>query len=121
MPKRRETLKEGLEREANKKGLTGKERTRYIGGALTNMAKRGKIEVTRKAPPRKPREKLVLTVKKNTAVSNARGYPVYSLYRANGQQYNNSTFRKRSSAYAAANDEMHAHNQGFVQKRIKSK
>lgn len=121
MAKRKETLKEGLEREANKKGLTGKERTRYIGGALTNMAKRGKIEVTRKAPPRKPREKLSLTVKKNTAASNARGYPVYSLYRANGQQFNSSTFRKRSSALAAANDEMHAHNQGLVQKRIKSK
>ena len=122
MPKRHETMKEGLEREANKKGLTGKERHRYIGGALTNMEKRGKITVHRKPPPRKekkPREKLVLTVKKNSAISKARGYPVYSLYRADGKQFNDSTFRKRSSAYAAANDEMHAYNQGFLQKRIK--
>lgn len=119
MAKRKETLKEGLEREANKKGFTGKERGRYIGGALTNMEKRGKITVQRKPPPRKQREKLVLTVKKNTSVSNTRGYPVYSLYRPSGAQYNDSTFRKRSSAYASANDEMHAHNQGYTQKRIK--
>lgn len=122
MARRSETMKEGLNREADKKGLTGKERHRYIGGALTNMEKRGKIKVNRKPPPRKqkkPREKLVLTVKKNTAASNSRGYPVYSLYRASGQQYNDSTFRKRSSANAAANDEMHAHNQGFTQKKFK--
>lgn len=119
MPKRHETLKQGLEREADKKGFTGKERHRYIGGALTNMEKRGKISVKRKPPPRKIREKLVLSVKKNSAVSKERGYPVYSLYRANGQQFNDSTYRKRSSAERSASDEMHAHNQGLKQKRIK--
>lgn len=33
------TLEEGLDRSANKRGFTGKERHRYIGGALYNMGK----------------------------------------------------------------------------------
>lgn len=43
-----ETLEEGLDRSANKRGLTGKERHRYIGGALRNMAKRGAITMRKR-------------------------------------------------------------------------
>jgi hypothetical protein len=109
--KRKETLKEGLNREADKKGLSGKERHRYIGGAITNMEKRGAIKkVERKAPPRKPRERLELTVKKNSAASKARSYDVYSLYRANGTQYGDATYRTRKGATNAKNSAEAAHN-----------
>lgn len=37
--KHEETLEQGLNRSAEKKGLTGAERHRYIGGALRNMGK----------------------------------------------------------------------------------
>lgn len=39
MAKSSTTLEEGLNRSANKRGFTGKERHRYIGGALHNMGK----------------------------------------------------------------------------------
>ncbi len=37
--KEKESLEAGLNRSANKRGLTGKDRHRYIGGALHNMGK----------------------------------------------------------------------------------
>jgi hypothetical protein len=37
--KQKESLEEGLNRSATKRGMTGKERHRYIGGALHNMGK----------------------------------------------------------------------------------
>jgi hypothetical protein len=50
--KAKPSLKAGLDRSANKKGLTGKARHRYIGGAIHNMGLRGKITI--KARPKKP-------------------------------------------------------------------
>lgn len=48
------TLEEGLDNSANKKGLTGKERHRYIGGAIRNMEKRGEFTIKRKPAKPKP-------------------------------------------------------------------
>jgi cell division septation protein DedD len=48
------TLVQGLEREAEKKGLTGAEKHRYIGGAIRNMEKRGEITIHRKPAAPKP-------------------------------------------------------------------
>lgn len=48
MAKAKQSLEEGLDRSANKHGFTGKERHRYIGGAIRNLEKRGKISVKHK-------------------------------------------------------------------------
>lgn len=126
MAKAKQSLEEGLDRSAQRRGFTGKERHRYIGGAIRNMEKRHEISVkkravrssspapARKAPPRpapKPRERLALVVKKNSAESAKRTYDVYSLYKE-GQKtpYNSSTFRKRGAAQQAAKTEMEMQN-----------
>ena len=123
MAKQKETLEEGLNRAANKKGLTGKARKRYIGGTLENLSKKGKITLKKAPPPRKikkPIEKIHLVAKKNGPASKARGYDVYSIYKeGNTTPYTDSTYRKRAVAVRAAQDEQDAHNQGLVQKRIK--
>jgi hypothetical protein len=122
----KKSLEEGLNDSANKRGFSGKERHRYIGGAIRNMEKRGEITAkkgavrstspapARNAPPRpapKPRERLALVVKKNGPASAQRSYDVYSLYKEGEKTpYNSSTFRKRSAATQAAKVEMEAHN-----------
>ena len=52
MARKTETLEEGLERSANKRGLTGAERHRYIGGTLHNL---GKSKPRRAGDSKKPR------------------------------------------------------------------
>ena len=42
------SLKSGLNNSADKRGFTGKERHRYIGGAIRNMQKRGKVTIHQK-------------------------------------------------------------------------
>lgn len=147
MAKKTETLEEGLNRSANKRGFTGKERHRYIGGALHNMGKaktrsgkKEKVTTPRPAPkastpkvtakkvstvaahkpapkpapkpviPEKPREKLVLEVKKNAAASAARGVPMYSLYKSNGFQHGSYVTKKRAAAVQEAKIEMDSYN-----------
>lgn len=48
MAKAKQSLEEGLDHSANKRGFTGKERHRYIGGAIRNMEKRGKLAIKKK-------------------------------------------------------------------------
>lgn len=49
MARAKQSLEEGLDRSANKRGFSGKSRHRYIGGAIRNMEKRGEITVKKRA------------------------------------------------------------------------
>lgn len=60
------TLEEGLDNSANKKGLTGAARHRYIGGAIRNMEKRGEFTIKRKPAKPKP-PKATRTARKPTS------------------------------------------------------
>lgn len=142
----RKSLKAGLNRSANKRGLTGKERHRYIGGALHNMGKgrtrSGKREavsphktavhptVVKHAASPQPKklaysrptvkkvEKLELVVKKNASASASKGFTVYSMYNAKtGAQHGTALARKRATVEGEAKREMHAHNMGLKQSR----
>lgn len=138
MAKAKLSLEEGLDRSANKRHLTGKERHRYIGGALHNMGKSkprsgGKSKPTphkaastthKPAPsvsaPKKQayssptltkREHLSLVVRKNTDESKKKPYDVYSIYKSGSKTpYSTQLFRKMSAAKAEAKIEMDAHN-----------
>lgn len=55
MAKAKQSLEEGLDRSANKKGFKGKKRQQYIGGAIRNMEKRGEFTIKRK--PAAPRQR----------------------------------------------------------------
>lgn len=51
--KRKESLEEGLDKSANKRGFSGAKRHQYIGGALRNMQKKGQITLKkRQAKPK---------------------------------------------------------------------
>lgn len=137
MAKAKASLKEGLDKSANKKGFTGAARHRYIGGAIRNMEKRGTITAKKRVaasahkptprpvhrapePPPKPRVKLVLVVKVNKEATakvaareakfNRKGYPIYSVYDANGKMHGSGTYSKKKSAEQEANSAMFAHN-----------
>jgi hypothetical protein len=130
MAKQKETLEEGLNREATKKGFTGKERQRYIGGTLSNLAKKGKIKLHRVPPPKrgkpvKPKEPITLIVKKNVRASesaSSRGIKVdiYSIYnKKTGAMWSDGLFRKRAVATRRAFDEQDAYNNGLKQNRAR--
>ena len=109
-----ETLEEGLNRSATKRGFTGADRHRYIGGALRNMGKA-------KAPPhktKKPREQIVLTARKNAEASKGKPYDVYSIYKGK-ELWSNQHFRKLSAAKHEAKIEQDAHNQGYKRTKFK--
>lgn len=155
MAKASASLEEGLNRSADHRGLSGKERHRYIGGALHNMGKArtrsgkrepaptrahtapvpaparkehapsvkrgtapapGRTKLPRKPgqtgfrPKPKPRERLDLTVKANTAASKGKPYTVYSIYRGKELYKGGGQYRKASAARAEAKIEMDAHN-----------
>lgn len=126
MARKGESLEEGLDRSANKRGFSGSERHRYIGGAIRNMEKRGEITAkkrpvkstspapARKAPPRpapKPRERIELVSRKNSAASATRSYDVYSLYKkGSSTPYTGATYRSSGAAKRAAKTEMEMHN-----------
>ena len=139
-----ETLEEGLNRSANKRGLSGKERHRYIGGALHNMGKAktrsGKKEPVHKAStshatshktttshtthkpaapvkPVRPAEQIVLTAKKNTEASKSKPYDVYSIYKGK-ELWSNQHYRKLSVAKHEAKIEQDAHNYGYKRGRL---
>lgn len=49
MAKGKQSLEEGLDHSANKRGFTGAKRHQYIGGAIRNMEKRGALSVKPRA------------------------------------------------------------------------
>lgn len=139
MAKAKLSLEEGLERSASKRHLTGKEKHRYIGGALHNLGKskprsggkksKGpsvpktvnnqhtppKLSAPKKQAYSKPtltkREHLSLVARKNTEESKNKPYDVYSIYKSGSKTpYSNQLFRKMSAAKAEAKIEMDAHN-----------
>jgi len=131
-----ETLEEGLDRSARKKGYTGKERQRYVGGAIRNMEKRGAIgkikprtshimhhaapkpahkpvthHVAAPAKPTPPKEKISLIVKKSG--------DSYRIYNAKTNAvWGDSRFRTPSKAKAEAKIEQDAHNAGYKRGRL---
>lgn len=137
MAKAQKSLEEGLNRSANKRGLTGKERHRYIGGALHNMGKaktrdgkREPVKHTASAPaahkpaptPAAPTKKaysppkltarphIHLVGKRNVEASKKHGYNLYSIYHKDGRLYSDSLYRTLDKAKAQANLERTAHN-----------
>lgn len=126
MPRRKtagkRSLSANLARSANKRGLTGEARERYIIGGAINAEKRheaklaGKRAASRasKAKASKPAStgpRLELVVRKNAAASANRSYDVYSLYKPNAKEpYTSATYRKRSVALHEAKVEMEKHN-----------
>lgn len=66
------TLEEGLERSARKKGLSGKERQRYVGGAIRNMEKRGEFTIKRRHAAPKTHHKIDTRGKTSVQPSPAR-------------------------------------------------
>lgn len=143
MAKKGETLEEGLNKSANKRGFTGKERHRYIGGALHNM---GKAKPRRKGDsknpsaresstthhtahktvqhhkpepvkPTRPKEQIVLTAKLNSVASKGKPYNVYSIYKGK-ELWSKTTYRKLSTAKAEAKIEQDAHNYGYKRGRF---
>lgn len=117
---KKRSLSANLEREANKKGLTGEARTRYIVGGAYNAEKRHAAKLARKKAASKPTKapakvtssnRLELVVRKNAAASASRSYDVYSLYKPNSKEpYTSATYRKRSVAQQEAKTEMEKHN-----------
>src|SRR5579859_4636643 len=64
MVKRSESLEEGLNRSADKRGLSGRERHRYIGGALQHL---GKAKPRHKGDEKHPRAARASTPRRATA------------------------------------------------------
>ena len=142
-----ETLEEGLNRSANKRGLSGKERHRYIGGALHNMGKSkprsgGKSKTTHKAStatshttthkattthtshkpaapvkPVRPAEQIVLVARKNAEASKNKPYDVYSIYKGK-ELWSSQHYRKLSVAKHEAKIEQDAHNYGYKRGKL---
>lgn len=140
MTKKSETLEEGLNRSADKRGLTGKEKHRYIGGALHNMGKgrtrsgkrepvsRSHTAASRASTTHKPvlvtparkkaysaptltkREHLSLGVREKK--NSGKHYPVYEIFdkKTKSAYKGGGEYRKKSAATAEAKHEMDAHN-----------
>jgi len=123
----KESLSAGLNRSADKRGLSGAARTRYIAGGAINAEKRHEARLRRghyikkptsgskrgkagKAPA--PRVKLELVVRKNASASKDRSYDVYSLYEGKSAKrpYTSATYRTRGAAQQAAKVAMESHN-----------
>ena len=146
MAKKTETLEEGLNRSASKRGLTGKERHRYIGGALHNMGKAktrsGKREprpthtkaparpaaaptrtsgkATYQRPAMTRRAHVSLAVRKNADASKARGQAVYSIYntKTNALWNGGGSYRSASKAKNDAKIEQDAWNEGYKRSKF---
>ncbi len=112
------TLSAGLARSADKRGLTGEARERYIiGGAIDaekkHQAKLAHAKSAKAATKKKPvaaGPRLELVVRKNAEASASRSYDVYSLYRPNSKTpYSSATYRKRSDAEHAKKTEIEKH------------
>lgn len=125
----KETLEQGLTRSANKKGLKGKARERYIiGGAIHSyQRKAGQKPTVKPVKPRAPRAprqsssasasapaartKIELVARKNADASSTRSYDVYSIYEKNKKTpYTGATYRTRSAAVQAAKVAQESHN-----------
>lgn len=117
------SLSANLERSADKRGLTGQARDRYIiGGAIraekmheAKLARGKVVKTAARAASRAPAKKaspgrLELIVRRNAEASAARNYDVYSLYRPGEKTpYSSATYRKRSAADQARKVEIERH------------
>ncbi len=123
--KEKESLEAGLNRSANKRGLTGKDRHRYIGGALHNLGK-GRTRSGKKekvaAPAKKaaskpmpkpipPKEKVELAVRKK-----GQHFSIYD--KKSGRDFG-GMFRTSSKARNEAKILQDEYNQGYRRSMIK--
>ncbi len=141
-----ETLEEGLERSARKKGYTGKERQRYVGGAIRNMEKRGAIGTIKPstsrimhhsathtvrtaakhveprkapAPARKAYSSPTITKRAHVTLEAKKRQDHYVIVNAKtGETWNSSRFKKLASARNEAKIEQDAYNAGLTRGRL---
>ena len=138
-----ETLEEGLDRSARKKGYTGKERQRYVGGAIRNMEKRGAIKPRTSsvmhhsathtvrtaakrvephkapAPAKKAYSSPTMTRREHVTLTVKKRGDHYVIVNAKtGASWNSSLFRKASTAKAEAKIEQDAYNGGYKRGRL---